>query len=166
MTIVVVNMPGGDVEHIDADQLLWMREAFDHEFKGAVMLKLGGDTRLYSIESLAALETKFQEAGGSLVRLTPPEGNLSMVVNASKVREVEPPNSAIYDANAKAVLVFGSRLRLAVRETQQQAQAILDAAAKPTGANVGAIAGAVIGAAAGAVAGAAVQASADSKPKR
>ncbi len=45
--MVIVRMPGGDVESIAPDELLWMRQAFDHEFKDAVMLRITGD-RIYS----------------------------------------------------------------------------------------------------------------------
>src|SRR3954463_9005712 len=51
MTMVVVKMPGGVIEHVDASDLLWMREAFDDEFRNTVMLRLGGD-RICSVEPL------------------------------------------------------------------------------------------------------------------
>ena len=41
--MIVVNMPGGAVQEIDEADLLWLRKAFDGEWKGATMLQLAGD---------------------------------------------------------------------------------------------------------------------------
>lgn len=129
MAMVVVKMPGGDIEYVEVGDLLWMRDAFDHEFRDAVMMRLTSD-RMYSVERLGELQSKFQQAGAAIARFTPPEGSISMLVNAEKVREVEPANSAISHENAGSVLKFGQKLRLAVREDEAQARAIL-AGAKP-----------------------------------
>ena len=59
--MIVVNLPGGAVQDIDEAELLWLRKAFDGEWKGATMLQLPGD-RIYSIESVADLLEKFENA--------------------------------------------------------------------------------------------------------
>ena len=155
MAMVVVKMPGGVIEHVDASDLLWMREAFDDEFKNTVMLRLGGD-RIFSVEPLTDLRSKFEQAGAVIARFTPPEGHIAMLVAADKVREVEPPNPVIFHEDARSILKFGPKLRLAVRETEAEAQSILNGAKSPHGTvNVatvvgGAVVGAVVGAAAAA----------------
>jgi len=153
--MIVIKMPGGDIEHVDANELLWMREAFDHEFKNAVLLRIGSD-RIFSVESLTDLRSKFEQAGVAIARFTPPDGQIAMLVAADKVREVEPSNPAIFHEKARAILKFGVKLRLAVRETEAEAQSILNGAKSPHGTvNVatvvgGAVVGAVVGAAAAA----------------
>lgn len=154
--MVVVCMPGGDIEYIEPNELLWLRQAFDHEFKGTVMLRLAVPDRIYSIESVDALEAKFSAAGVAVARFTPPNDTRAMLVNAGKVREVEPSNSAISHEAARSVLKFGPKLGLAVRETEAQSEAILaEARQRSVGATAVAVAG---GAVVGAMIGAAVAA--------
>lgn len=155
--MIAICMPGGDIEYIEADEMLWLRQAFDHEFKGMVMLRLAAPDRIYSVEAIDALEAKFRAAGASIARFTPPEDTRVMVVNTGKVREVEPSNPAISHGSANSVLKFGPRLGLAVRETEAQSEAILAKARQlPNGLSAtavasGAVLGAVIGAAAAVV---------------
>jgi hypothetical protein len=61
--MIVINMPGGAVQDIDEAALLWLRRAFDIEWKGATMLQLAGD-RIYSIETVDDLSEKFEEGQG------------------------------------------------------------------------------------------------------
>jgi hypothetical protein len=120
---------------------------------------------MYSVEKLDELQAKFQQAGAAVARFTPPEGGIAMLVNADKVREIEPANSAISHENAGSVLKFGQKLRLAVREDELQARAILAGAKPASGVNVAAVvSGAVVGALAGAVAGAVLPAGSEPKP--
>jgi len=150
--MVIVRMPGGDIEYIEADELLWMRQAFDHEFKDAVMLRITGD-RIYSAETVASLSAKFAAAGAAMARLTPPEGDIEMMVSAQRVREVESPSPAIHHGSAGSVLKFGPKLMLAVRESEAEAKAILDEATKdasapaPAALAAAALGGAIVGAA-------------------
>lgn len=136
--MVIINMPGGDIEVVSPAELLWMRQAFDHEFAGTVMLRLGAN-RIFSIESLADLRQKFSADGAGLADFTPPEGDLISVVNAKNVREVEPANPALHHARARAVLKFGPRLSLAVRESVDEARSILAEARGRTGSPVAAV---------------------------
>jgi hypothetical protein len=62
--MIVINMPGGAVQDIDEGDLLWLRKAFDPEWKGATMLQLAED-RIYSIESVADLAEKFENANAA-----------------------------------------------------------------------------------------------------
>ena len=130
--MVVIKMPGGDIEVVSSAELQWMRKAFEHEFAGTVMLRVGGN-RIFSIESLAELRQKFSTDGAGLADFTPPDGDLISVVNAKNVREVEPANAAQHHERARAVLKFGARLSLAVRETVGEARAILAAAGGAAG---------------------------------
>jgi hypothetical protein len=125
--MVVVNMPGGDIEAVSPAELQWMRQAFEHEFAGTVMLRIASG-RIFSVESLDDLRRKFSADGAGLANFTPPEGDLVNVVNARNVREVEPANAALHHPQARAVLKFGARLSLAVRETVAEARALLEAA--------------------------------------
>jgi hypothetical protein len=122
--MIAINMPGGGVEYVDGKDLFWMRQAFDHEFKGAVMLMLTSD-RVYSIESLSDLSAKFIQAGVAIARFTPPEGTIDMLVSAKQVQKVEPPNPTIYHEHAKSILKFNKKLMLSVRENEGEAKAIL-----------------------------------------
>ena len=126
--MIVVNMPGGAVQEIDEADLLWLRKAFDGEWKGATMLQLAGD-RIYSIESVALLSEKFEDANVACADFSAPDGNkLKLVVSAKRVRQVVESDPAIYHKKAKSVLIFPTRLRLAVRETPDEArQKLLDA---------------------------------------
>ena len=58
-----------------------------------------------------------------LANLYAPDANkLKLVVNAKHVRQVIESDPAIYHEKAKSVLVFPSKLRLAVRETPEEAR--------------------------------------------
>jgi hypothetical protein len=132
--MVILKMPGGAVEYVQGDQLLWMRKAFADERKDAVVLRIGSD-RLYSIETLDELIAKFTEAKIAIAKFTPPEGRLTVAVNAGNVIEVEAGNPVIYHERARAILVFSPTVRLAVRETEAEARSLLDratTAARPT----------------------------------
>jgi hypothetical protein len=118
--MVQVNTPGGGIEQVTVKELLWMRDAFDSEWKGTVMLRLTSG-RIYSAEKLENLATKFRAAAAKLADFTPPEGRLDMVVNAAGVTKVAAANAAIDHPKAKAVLSFGRKIRLAVRETPEVA---------------------------------------------
>ena len=117
--MIVINMPGGGVQDVDEGELLWLRKAFDGEWKGATMLQLSDD-RIYSNESLRDLQEKFEEANVKLVEFSAPESKLKLVVSAKRVRQVIDSNPAIYDEKAKSVLLFSTKLRLAVRETPDE----------------------------------------------
>lgn len=127
----IIQMPGGVVEELKAKDLWWMRNAFDDEWKGAVMLRLGSD-QLYSIESLDDLVKKFEGEEAPLASFTPPEEKLKMVVivNADNVGKVEPANPIFHHDNAKSVLRFTRKVKVAVRETEKAANAKLKAAKK------------------------------------
>ena len=56
--MVVIKMPGGDLEYVAPAELQWMRDAFDHEWSGTVMLRVAGN-RIYSVENLGELRQKF-----------------------------------------------------------------------------------------------------------
>ena len=125
--MIVINMPGGAVQYIDDGDLLWLRKAFDSEWKGAVMLRLASD-RMYSIESVAGLSKKFASAGIAIAAFTAPDAKLKLVVSANKVRRVDEGNPEIYHERARSVLVFSNKLKLAVRETVEDAERIIAAA--------------------------------------
>jgi hypothetical protein len=125
--MILIRMPGGDLEYVAPGEFLWMRQAFDHEWSGTVMLRLSGH-RIYSAEDLTDLRQTFSDAAVGLAEFTPPEGELVMVVNAKNVREVEPGNPIIHHELARAVLKFGPKLSLAVRETVEEARSKLTAA--------------------------------------
>jgi hypothetical protein len=128
--VVVIQMPGGDLEYVVPNEFQWMREAFDEEWSGTVMLRVTG-SRLYSIESLDDLRRKFRDAGVGIADFAVPEGERAVAVNARGVREVEPANPVFHHQLARAVLKFGPSLSLAVRQTVGEARALL-AAAGPT----------------------------------
>jgi hypothetical protein len=119
--MIVINMPGGGVQDIDETDLLWLRKAFDGEWKGATMLQLAAD-RIYSNESVSELEEKFDNANVPLVEFAAPESKLKLAVSADRVRQVIPSDPLIYNEKAKSVLVFPTRMRLAVRETPDEAR--------------------------------------------
>jgi hypothetical protein len=126
--MIVINMPGGAVQVIDEDDFLWLRKAFDSEWKGASMLRLAGD-RIYSIESVNTLSEKFENAKVALADFSAPDANkLKLVVSAKHVRQVIESDPAIYHKKAKSVLVFPGTLRLAVREAPDEAQQKLKSA--------------------------------------
>jgi hypothetical protein len=118
--MIVIQMPGGDVEYLAPGELLWMREALDHE-NATVTLRTNGD-RLYSVEPLAELRRKFGAEDVRFADFTPPEGSVAMVVSAGKVREVEKPGADVFHDQARSILKFGTRLRLAVRENVDEAK--------------------------------------------
>jgi hypothetical protein len=125
--MIVINMPGGGVQDIDEADLLWLRKAFDGEWKGATMLQLAAD-RIYSNESVGNLSEKFEEAKVTLAEFSAPESKVKLVVSAKRVRQVIDSDPVIYDDKAKSVLIFPTRMRLAVRETLDEARKkLLDA---------------------------------------
>ena len=115
--MIVINMPGGGVEHVDGREILWFRKAFKSEWDGATLVRLSSD-RIYSRESVDELTAKFLAAGVNLVQFTPPDYPILMPVNAETVREVKAAAPAIYGPNARSVLEFGAGTRLAVKEEQ------------------------------------------------
>jgi hypothetical protein len=126
-SMIVIKMPGGGLEYVNAGDILWMRNAFPSEWKGAVMIRIGSD-RLYSIETLEELRSKLAGDGVRIATFSPPEGKLQMLVNAKNVREVEPGNPIIYHEKARAVLVFSFKVKLAVRETPEEAAKLISTA--------------------------------------
>jgi hypothetical protein len=126
---VIINMPAGGIQQIDGDELFWFREAFDSEWKGAVMLRLSDD-RIYSIESVDDLRRKFSEAGVPVARMTPPDARLKVYVNANNVKNVDESDPLIYHEKARSVLVFSRKIRLAVREDVDEAARLLKEARK------------------------------------
>lgn len=120
--MIVINMPGGAVQVIDGADLLWFRKAFDTEWKGASMLQLAGD-RIYSIETVDRLSEKFENAKVVLAKFSAPDAyKLKLVVSAKRVRQIIEADPVIYHEKAKSVLVFQGKLRLAVRETTDEAR--------------------------------------------
>lgn len=128
--MIVINMPGGGVRDIEAAELLWLRKAFDGEWKGATMLQLAAD-RLYSNESIDNLREKFGKAGEPLVELSAPVGRMKLFVSAHRVRQVIEGNPVIYDEKAKSVLLFATKMRLAVRETPEEVRSKLTGEGAP-----------------------------------
>jgi hypothetical protein len=126
---VFINMPGGAIERVSAKDLLWFRLAFPGEWKGAVMVRMA-DERLYSSESIASLKAKFASDGAKLAEFTPPDAKMVMVVNATAVSQVDAADPLINPKNAHSVLVFDLKTALAVRETPEQAQNIIDDAVR------------------------------------
>ena len=128
--MIVVNMPGGAVQVIDKPDLLWLRKAFDSEWKGASMLQLA-EERIYSIESVNELSEKFRNAKVVLAEFSAPDANrLRLVVSVKRVRQVIQSNPVIFHEKARSVLVFPGKLRLAVRETPEEARQKLSAEKK------------------------------------
>jgi hypothetical protein len=124
---VSINLPGGGIEKVSGDDLLWFRTAFPNEWKGAVMVRLAGEIT-YSIESISDLAAKFASDKAKLAQFTPPDRNLVMVANAANIRQIDAADPGIYHENANAILVFTGRTALAVRETPNEAQALVDQA--------------------------------------
>jgi hypothetical protein len=96
--MIVVNMPGDAVQVVDEGDLLWLRKAFDSEWKGA---------------------TDFS---------APDANKLRLVVSAKRVRQVIESDPVIYHEKAKSVLVFPGKLQLAVREAPDEARQKLESA--------------------------------------
>ena len=94
LPMIVINMPGGAVQEIDEDELLWFRKAFASEWRGATMILLASD-RLYSIEDLSELTEKFSTAEVPLAEFSAPDARLKVVVNAERVRNVIESNPEI-----------------------------------------------------------------------
>ena len=46
--MIVVNLPGGGVQPVGETELLWLRKAFDSEWKGATMLRLRRRSHLFN----------------------------------------------------------------------------------------------------------------------
>jgi hypothetical protein len=90
------------------------------------MLQLAAD-RIYSNESVGDLSEKFEEAKVKLADFSAPESKVKLVVSAQRVRQVIESDPVIYDEKAKSVLIFPTRMRLAVRETPDEARKLLDA---------------------------------------
>lgn len=135
--MVDINMPGGAIEPFDPASLLWMRPAFDEEWRGATMIR-HGEGIMYSIESIPALVAKLSAGGARLATFRAPDRAINVIVNAARVRRVDANTSSDYSQNAKSILRFSASLRLAVRETPEEARAKL--AASPTAAATGRVA--------------------------
>lgn len=131
--MAVIQMPGGALEEISGKALWWMREAFDAEWKGAVLLRVASSEQYFSIESLDDLVKKFAAEKTPLAKFTPPDAKLVMIVNAAKVEKVEPANPVFHHDKAKSALRFTRKIKLAVRETPEAAKAKLDTAIKEVG---------------------------------
>ena len=108
---VSINLPGGAIERVSVEDLLWFRPAFSSEWKGAVMVRTAAE-RLYSSESVASLKAKFASDSAKLAEFTPPDAKMVMVVNAAKVRQVDAADPGINPESARAVLVFDSTTAL------------------------------------------------------
>jgi hypothetical protein len=106
--MIVINMLGGAVQDIDEAELLWLRKAFDGEWKGATMLQLAAD-RIYSNESVGELSEKFEIAKVPLAEFSAPESKVKLVVSAKRVRQVVESDPFIYDDKAKSVLIFSDK---------------------------------------------------------
>ena len=119
--MIIVNLPGGGAQPVGETELLWMRKAFDSEWKGAIMLRLTGD-RIYSIEKIGDLIDKFRAAKVRLADLSAPDAKLKLVVSAERVRQVEPSDPKIFHKDAKSILDFGGKVFLAVREPPDEAR--------------------------------------------
>jgi hypothetical protein len=127
--MMIVNMPGGAVQEIEETELLWLRKAFDSEWKGATMLRLAGD-RIYSIETVDELCAKFESKAPLAEFSAPDAARIKLVVSAERVRQVVESNPDVYHEKAKSVLIFGGKMLLAVRESPEEAsQRLKDAKA-------------------------------------
>jgi hypothetical protein len=122
--LIIVNLPGGGVQPVGEDELLWMRKAFDSEWKGAVMLRLQGD-RIYSVEKLGDLATMFRSAKVALAELSAPDAKVKLLVSAQGVRQVKASDPEIYHEDAKSIVSFGNRIMLAVREPPYVVKSLL-----------------------------------------
>ena len=120
-------MPGGAVQEIGEAELLWLRKAFDSEWKGATMLRLAGD-RIYSVETVEELSEKLEKAKVQLAEFSAPDVKVKLVVSAKRVRQVVASDPSIYHEKAKSVLVFGGKTLLAVREAPDKVEKKLQAA--------------------------------------
>lgn len=117
--MIVILMPGGAVQQVRNDEILWYRQAFKVEWDGATMVMLASG-RIYSRESESDLATKFTSAGVRLVTVTPPDADILMTVNADTVRQVNDASSGIFGQNARSLLVFFGGPHLAIKETPEE----------------------------------------------
>jgi hypothetical protein len=122
--MIAINMPAGGIQYVRGEELLWFRKAFDSEWKGALVLQLSTD-RIYSTESVDDLVRKLSDAGVPLAKLTPPDADLALYVNADGVHKVDQGNPIIFPDKARSVLGFSGKLRLAVREEVKEATSLL-----------------------------------------
>jgi hypothetical protein len=127
--MIVINMPGGAIQYIKDEELLWFRKAFEWEWKGAVMVRLSDD-RIYSRESVDELSSKFLSAGLPIAELTPPDSRIKLFINGNNVRQVVESDPVIFHDKAKSVLVFSDSLKLAVREELDEAKVKIERAVK------------------------------------
>ena len=74
----------------------------------------------FGSNSVPDLIDKFSAAKVRLAEFTAPDAKLMLVVSAKKVQRITESNPAIYHEGARSVLVFSSKLRLAVRETSEE----------------------------------------------
>jgi hypothetical protein len=117
--MIVILMPGGAVQEVRNDEILWYRQAFKSEWDGATMVMLAFG-RIYSRESESDLAAKFKSAGVRLVTVTPPDADILMTVNADTVRQVNDASSGIFGQDARSLLVFLSGPHLAVKEAPEE----------------------------------------------
>lgn len=122
--MIVINMPGGGVEHVEGKEILWFRKAFKNEWDGATMVRLSS-RRIYSRESVDDLTTKFQAGGVKLVPFTPPDYPIHIPVNAETVRQVKIADPAHYGPLARSILEFFAGALLAVKEEPAVARGML-----------------------------------------
>jgi hypothetical protein len=92
-------------------------------------LQLSGE-RIYSIESVNELSEKFRNAKVVLTEFSAPDAKLQLVVSVKRVRQVIKSDPVIFHEKARSVLVFPGKLRLAVRETPEEARQKLSAEKK------------------------------------
>jgi hypothetical protein len=126
--MIVINLPGGGVQEVGETELLWLRKAFDSEWKGATMLRLTGD-RIYSVEKVSNISDKFQAAKVPLAEFAAPDAKVKLVVSTKRVRQVLESDPEVYHEDAKSILAFGGRVFLAVQEAPDEARKKKDAKA-------------------------------------
>jgi len=112
--MIVILMPGGAVQQVRNDEILWFRQAFKVEWEGATMVMLASGP-ISSRESESDLAAKFTSAGVRLVTVTPPDADIRMTVNADTVRQVNDASSGIFGQNARSLLIFFGGPHLAIR---------------------------------------------------
>jgi hypothetical protein len=82
-------------------------------------------------ESVHELSEKFRNAKVILAEFSAPDANkLRLVVSVKRVRQVIQSDPVIFHEKARSVLVFPGKLRLAVRETPEEARQKLSAETK------------------------------------
>jgi len=122
--MIVILMPGGAVQEVRNDEILWFRQAFRSEWEGATMVMLTFG-RIYSRESESDLDAKCTSAGVRLVAVTPPDADIRMTINADAVRQVNDASSGAFGTKARSLLVFLSGPHLAVREAPGEIRQII-----------------------------------------